>query len=216
MDKRIRLLVIIVIILVGGLIAWNIGLSVTRRGLDKITIDAIPDDSSVTMDGQPIHEGDIYVKPGTHTLVASRKYFDTVTQKINTADYKNGDTIYLLPLPNSPEAMNWLNSHPAVQAARESAAGAVANQLQKRQLAKWPIIAKLPAYNSHYRIDYSVEGDDISFQVTLYPIINGPADFDNYKAQYNQYKSEAVKFLKDNKIDPAQYDVTFTPSDPND
>lgn len=212
MDKRIRLLIIIVVLLIAGFIAWEISLSVSRRGLDKVTVQALPDDSKISMDGQSITNGTHYITPGVHTFKATRQYFDPDTEKINTADYKNGDTLYLLPAASSQQALDWLSKHPDVQQARESAAGTVAEKLQEKLLAEYPIIKQLPTFNSHYKIDYSTDGGKLSFQITLYPIINGPNDYGQYKSQLQQYKDEALQFLKDNHINPSNYFISYTPN----
>jgi len=178
----------------------------------KITIKAIPDDSTINMDGKNIKAGSIYVRPGSHLLVVSRQYFDSITKHIDTKDTSPSDTIYLLPVPNSDAAKAWLNNHPEVQQQREAYAGLESQKIQGQLLKKYPVIRQLPVYNSHYRIDYSIDpGGTINFSITLYPIINGPGQYNKYLSQLQQYKAEALRFLKNNRINPAAYKITYTP-----
>jgi hypothetical protein len=101
------------------------------RGV-KITIKALPSDSLITVDGKEADGDTVSLKPGIHTLKASRQYFADTTKIINTKDINPADTIYLLPKPNSPEAKKWLVDHPDVQRQIEVLGGKETDDIQNK------------------------------------------------------------------------------------
>jgi hypothetical protein len=209
MDKR--RIIIGAILLIAVLMIWNMVLIISRQGLDKIVVQAIPSDATITLDNKTVGTGTIYVSPGKHTLTASRQYFSAVTKKFNT--HKQGDEkIYLLLDPQSQEGIDWLNKHPQEQQLRETILSDQVSEQQQTLQNKYPILDKLPVDNSHYRIDYSQSSDNsIEYNVTLYALINGPSDRTRYLQQLKQYKAEALKFLQDNGVDISTASITFTP-----
>jgi hypothetical protein len=212
MQRQTKL---IVTLLIGALLlfgVWSTALFISRRGLDKIEVQAIPSDSQIYVDGKAVSAGTLYVSPGKHTLEATREYFTKHTKTINTGAVQHGSIIYLLPEPNSPKADQWLAEHPEEARTRESIVADITTKSQTDLLRKYPILSKLPVYNSHYRIDYDLtETSQLSFSITLYAIINGPADRDRYLYQLQQYKAEALKFLIDNGINVDEAKIDFTP-----
>lgn len=213
MDKKVQVAFGIIIAVAIGMLVWNAGLYLSRRGLDKIEVIAIPDDSAIELDGKTISGGEIYVDPGKHTLTATRKYFNADTKHIDTRTSK-GETIYLVPGANSPEALQWLSEHPEVQQNREALAGEQEASIRQQLIDKNPVITKLPVYNSHYRIDYTISKDNqLAFSVTLYPIINGPNQYNQYLQQLQQYKAEAFEFLTSNGVNTNTAKISVTPEE---
>jgi hypothetical protein len=125
-----------ILIAAGGIVfvivCWNIITYIEHRGLVKITVDALPNDSLVTLDGKNISAGGIYVKPGEHTLKASRQYFESVVNSFNTNRINTSAPIYLLPIPNTAAALKWLEQNPAVQQQREAEAGVESDSIQSQ------------------------------------------------------------------------------------
>lgn len=187
----------------------------SHRGLVKINVVAVPSDSEISIDGTSGKNGTNYVTPGSHDITASRTLFDPVTVTIDTN--KIGDRpIYVLPKANTDAAQQWLYNHPAEQQQRESIVGMLDTEKQQDLAKKYPILAKLPAETSHYKIDYSLGGennDQVSYTVTLYAIINNPSQYASYKAQLNQYRDEALQFLSNNGVDVNTSSITYTPND---
>jgi hypothetical protein len=181
----------------------------SHRGLVKITVVAIPHDSTITLDGTRIKEGPVYVKREDHTLKAERQYFTSITKKV-AADKLSG-TVYLLPDPSSWAALDWLKQHPEEQLEREAIGGTETQQTQDVLFKNNPVVEKLPVYNFRYRIDYSVvSGNTLKFTIHLYP--SGDSGSSEYKDQAVQYKNEALNFLKDNGADPSKYTIEFIPN----
>ncbi len=197
------------VILIGwfGVSYWQ------HRGLVGLKVVAVPKGSSLIVDGNAARAGRIYVKPGIHKLTASWPSFENDTKTVDTMDYVRGQTIFMLPNPVSAEAKKWLADHPDVQREREAAGGAEADRAQQILLKKYPVLVHLPVNNSHYKIDYGFDDNQkIKFSVTLYAIINGPADYPQYLEQIKQYKIEALDFLKSYGVSPANSTIEFTPN----
>jgi hypothetical protein len=213
LAKIARLLGTICVVFIVVVLAYSAVFYFNHRGLVKVVVKPIPSDSLVTIDGKDIKAGTIYLKPGVYTFSASRQYFDSIMYKVNTTYIPKSHVVYLLPLPNSVAAKQWLNQHPLEQQEREAVGGLNSETTQSRLTRKYPIINKLPVYNSHYRIDYSIsQGDNITFSITLYAIINQPSQYAQYQAQLSQYKTEALQFLSSNGIDPSLYQIKYTPN----
>lgn len=201
--------VAILIVLVGGAYLHSY---ISHRGKFKLVVEVVPADSQLYLDGKKTKAGNVYVTFGNHELKASRQYFDTVKKTVSSYDAGSG-IIYLMPIPTSQEAKDWLLDHPDVQKKREYVGGLEATAAQKELAKKYPIINKLPVYNSQYKIDYSIGSDGkLSFSVTLFGILNRPSQYNQYLSQLQQYKAEALKFLVDNHIDPSKYKITYTPN----
>lgn len=213
MSRNTRI-VIVILLLVAVFVGWRIGIQVSRMGLDAITLQTVPSDSTVTMNGKKIDpNGKIYVKRGVYTLKATRKYFDSVSKKIDTKNTGN-KTIYLMPVPNSQAALDWLSNHPEEQKIREAVAGQQEAEIRKALETKNPVITKLPVFNSHYKIDYSIgQKNELRYSVTLYPIINGPSQYAQYQQQLAQYKAEALEFLVANGVNTSTAEISFNPTD---
>lgn len=203
---------IIVGVLVTAAIVFYGSLVVSRLGKFKLEITAAPHDSVLTMDGQPLNEGVIYIAKGTHKFTADREYFGRLEKTVNTAELDNGQKLFLMPLANSDEAISWLRQNPDVQQEREAAAGAEQEQSAARLLKRYPILAKLPQENLHYKIDYSISGEQkVKLLITTYGIINGPADYQNYLSQTKAYRIEALDFLNQNGVSPNTFGIEYTP-----
>lgn len=211
-NKGLKLLVIFVSIFILVAVGWLIFNYFNRLGKVKISLTVLPEDSVVTLNNTPTHPGSFYLSPGHYVFVAKRENFGTVEKTINISATSSPFSVTLLPTPDTAEALLYLTEHPEVQQKREAAGGVEFENNVTALAKKYPIVTKLPTYNSHYRIDYSVnEKQAISFSVTLYAILNNPNQYQQYQQQLKQDKTEALKFLKDNGIDPALNTVTFTP-----
>ncbi|MEK7599555.1 MAG: hypothetical protein AAB462_00780 [Patescibacteria group bacterium] len=211
MSNGQRVLVVFGLVLV-VVLGFNITTYIKHRGMVKITVAVLPSDSTLLLDDKKVKPGGIYVTAGSHKLTASRQYFTTVSKTINTTDSNSSDIIYLMPSPDSEEAKKWLEEHPKEQLAREAQGGVEAVKTQTLLDDKYPVIKKLPEYNSRYKIDYALDSNNnISFSITLYAIINRPEQYPQYQQQLKQYKAEALKFLTDNKINVQKTPITYTP-----
>ncbi|HET7320844.1 MAG TPA: hypothetical protein VFI84_04675 [Candidatus Saccharimonadales bacterium] len=209
-TKRLIIALVTCVLLAAGWFGANYA---NHHGKTKVTVYAVPSDSTVKLNGSPIGTGVIYLKPGHYTFEASRQDFGSVKSSIDVQQNGRPQTIYLLPIPNTAAAIEFLNQHPEIQQQRERLGGVNSESNQTALAQKYPIISKLPAYTAHYRIDYSLDSkQQISFAVTLYAISNNPNQYQQYVQQLQQYKAEALQFLTSNGIDTSKVLITYTPS----
>ncbi len=187
-----------------------------KAGTTAVTIAAVPQDSTITLDGQTIKAGQQYLTNGKHTLKANRHYFDEVSRTIDTSDLDKNQTIYLLPIPSSADAIKWLQQHPDVQQQREAAGAATATQRQKLYADKYPIINSLPHEAIDFKADYGFgTSSNLVLTVTLHPYSDPQTNPTDYNQQLKDYKAEALQFLQTNHFDPNTTSVTWLPKDPD-
>ncbi len=216
MDKRTRTLLLASVALIAVVGLGLIVLLWQTPGTVRITVTALPDDSTITLDGKSIKSGRQDLPKGTHTFKANRQYFDEVTKVVDTNDLKNGQTVYLLPGVSSKEAIQWLNDHPDVQKQREAAAGAVVSQDQATTLQKYPYIGQFPYEAIDFRVDYGYTNKGLlALTVTLQPYSDPQNAPDDYQQQLKDYKAEALDYLKSIKVDFNTVTLTWLPQDPD-
>ncbi len=211
-EQLLRILVIgFIIISIIAIVAALAVTFVTRIGKVELNIVVAPSDSTITLDGEQISAGKIYVTSGDHTLVASHQYFTDDTYAFNTNDIDTSQTIYLLPTPTD-EGMNWLLENTNAQLEREAAAGAQ-NAIEQEALTKsYPIVSKLPYKTTDYRIDYGFNQDGtIFFKITLTPPNAVAEGTDFYYQTLREYKTAALNFLTKNGVNTSTVQITFTP-----
>lgn len=214
--KRFKTVSYLVAIVIIAVVVWQIAVYVGHRGMVGVNIQAVPSDSTLKIDGQPSRLGRVYLKVGTHKLLASRQYFDDDIKTINTSDITKGEIIYMLPAPNSAQAKFYLLEHPDIQKQREAAGGVEAQRIQALLLKKYPVIAKLPHETLDFKVDYSLDPTQkLSLVITTYAIINGPSDYRQYLSQTKQFRQEALDFLKKNGVEANTYPISYIPDGPN-
>lgn len=195
--NRVNKLSFLAVVIVLALIGFYSFAYIGHRGKTKVVIVALPHDSSLTLDGVKLAEGSLYLKPGSHTLTAERQYFDKFSRKVDTQNLKAGQTIYLMPLPVSKEALTWLKDHPGVQAEREAAGGAEDQEIQSTLGANYPIIKSLPYTD--------IRGP---FTINYGTIPNGTYELTVTDSSPNG-RLKALKWIRDQGDDPSNYQIIF-------
>lgn len=215
MSKRQRIILIIAAILTLGalifaaIVTWNTVVP-PSNGVN-VNVQALPNDSHITLDGKTINAGKTFLATGTHTFKATRQYFTDATQIVHTQDLKNNQNIYLMPSPDSEQAKQYLIDHPDIQRQREAVGGVIETQKAKQFSGDNPIVTQLPHNTIDYTISYSVDDkNNLSFNITLNPYAK-PDDPVHYKQQYDDFKQEALDWLKSNNVDVTRYPITYDP-----
>lgn len=176
-------------------------LAFSNRDTVRVEVIAIPEDSSITLDGQPIEAGPVDLELGTHTLTASREFFGDAVVTINTEDIEPGEPVYLLPIPNTPEAQELLRNDSQMQYRREAAAGVESEQTQRSLTRQYPFLEELPYKNPDFQINY---GFDDSQQLFLTVTVSLPAAVvegtPEYDTWYERVKQDAVDYMESIEI----------------
>jgi hypothetical protein len=184
----------------------------------KVTIDVfvVPSDAKVTVDGQPSSSTKVTLSKGTHTFKATRQYFETVTQEVDTNNVGASNTVYLALYPNSPEGEAFLAAHPDEQLRYERVSGAEFSALQEKLLDEYPVTTKLPYQTIDFKIDYDVtKKKDVMFMVTFFPPEAVTPGSDLYKKELLRSKASALEYLESQGVDVDSVEITYTPDPDN-
>jgi hypothetical protein len=179
----------------------------------RVEVIVLPEDSSLTLDGNSIKAGRMFLPKGKHQFKATRQDFEDVTVAVDTATLDAKQPIYVMPNPVSDKALQWLAEHPDVQAEREAGGGAEAQAVGNQLIDNYPFIGLLPHETSNFIVGYGLSEDNkLSLQVTLMPYALKSDSI--YKQQLFDIKQDALRWMSDNGIDPSKYNTTYTPDVP--
>jgi hypothetical protein len=193
-------ILIVAALFVGILFILFFMVLLNHHGEAKVQVTVLPSDSTLMVDGKKTKAGTLYVTKTNHTLKVSRQFFTTVTKVINFANYDTSQTLYMLPLPDSQQALDYLSKHPDIQAQREAAGGVQAGEAQQ-QLSKNKLLPFLPYTGTgfEYVVDYgTATQQDGTQKVTIY-----------IEADTDQAKQDALIWIKSKKIDPKSLTIVY-------
>jgi hypothetical protein len=197
-QKRLRLIALVLIGLVVVLIGILIFISAKHSQEAKLNIYVLPEDSTIKLDDQVIKKKSIYVKPGEHTISASKNGFKTDVRMVSLIKQESLD-LYLLPSPESQEAQDWLAQNPDLQRLREEYAAHNATSIQQELQKQYPILDSLPLITRYYRIDYGVS--------KKYP--NDPSKVALYITAVKANRNMALQWIKFKGFNPNDYEIIY-------
>lgn len=116
---------------------------------------------------------------------------DSQSKDSSDNDKKDDDT-----KPEDKDTKNDLNNSVAVPPAPNEAAD-----------------APFPIENAHYKIQ---QNSPTSYTITLNAIINNPSQYNEYRQQLKQYKTEALDYLKSRFGSTDNFTFTWNPEDAKD
>jgi len=193
-------LVILAILFVSVLFILFIFTLLRHRSDAAVEVVTLPPDSTLTVDGKKTKAGTLYLTKTTHILKVSRQFFTPLTRTIDFATYDHSQTLYMMPLPKSPQAIKYLADHPAIEAQREAAGDQQAANAQQ-QLSKNKLIGLLPysGPGGTYMVDYgTLTQQDGTQKVTIY-----------IESNTSQDKQAALTWITDQKIDPKTLTIVY-------
>lgn len=83
--------------------------------------------------------------------------------------------------------------------------------LIEKDESKYPLQFDLPYSNSHFQIDATKIGDQVTYKISVLAILNRPSQEQEYRQQLHQYSQEALDWLKAKGVDTTKYKVEFDP-----
>ena len=193
-SKQILQIAILVFFLI---VIYILFTAVSRIGKEKVSIEVIPKDATVYVDGKKIGSSDNYIKKGTYRFSAKKEGFKDDTQTITVP--KGGVYIGLTPDPKSNKAIKWLQDNPKIQSQRESIGGKMAD-LQGYYIEKnTPVISSLPYYDSiaPFSIDYSGSKNR---EYGIFLTISNSVP---------QSRVEALRYIKQNGGNPTDLEIIY-------
>ena len=187
--------VVILVVVIGGYLVFRGG------SQSKLTIQSIPNDLTLTLDGrQIVANGEVKVKSGEHTLTASRDGFQSYTQTLTA---KGGDplTVKMFLYSNGPAGRTWVQNNPEQALEAEAEAGRRFDEIQKRLQAKYPVMRELPYIGPGFKATYQASKSDpdnpeaISLKIQLFS---------------PEGKVKALQWIEGHGYDPDTLDIIYT------
>jgi len=187
--------VVILVVVIGGYLVFRGG------SQSKLTIQSIPNDLTLTLDGrQIVANGEVKVKSGEHTLTASRDGFQSYTQTLTA---KGGDplTVKMFLYSNGPAGRTWVQNNPEQALEAEAEAGRRFDEIQKRLQAKYPVMRELPYIGPGFKATYqaSKSDPDNPEAISLKILVFSP-----------EGKTKALQWIEGHGYDPDTLDIIYT------
>lgn len=171
----------------------------------RLVVVSVPNDLTLTLDGDEINPvGESAVAAGEHTLKASRQGFASETRSVRIGSQESLNVGFYLEA-NSPEGKEWYRQHPDQAREAEGARSREYDELNKRLLAKYPIISRLPVVGPRFRIDYgsSKQYPTDAEKIAIYIQASSPAGRDN-----------ALNWMRVNGFKAADFEIVYTTPTP--
>ncbi|WP_350280185.1 S-layer protein [Kribbella sp. HUAS MG21] len=185
----------VVLIVIGGVVLFRGGGSQTT-----LSVTSIPNDLTLTLDGHEIPaNGDVEIKAGEHTLVGTRRGFQSYTQKFTSGNDPLSVKMYLYA--NSAEGREWTKNNPEQEQELEAEAGRNFSQTQNRLQMKYPILAQLPYIGPGFQATYTKSKTDPNNPEAISVVIEVFAP---------NGKKEALRWLRGYGWDPETLDIIWT------
>ncbi|HET6746704.1 MAG TPA: PEGA domain-containing protein [Candidatus Saccharimonadales bacterium] len=189
----ISLLVIAVIVIP---VFYFVYTSIERAGKTQVTLIALPEDASLTIDGKPTGPGTLYLKPGSYTIKGEKNGFTTYEHREVIENDNRTITVVLNPV--SDEAKKWTQQNQTKYLEIEGKAGLAANQEGEAFRKENPIVNDLPYSNYLYTIGYQNDNSDPSGN-SIIVTIDAPSG----------YRNAAVRQIRALGYDPATLKIEF-------
>ncbi|HSX31882.1 MAG TPA: PEGA domain-containing protein, partial [Candidatus Saccharimonadales bacterium] len=109
-PKLRTLLIVLVGIVVLGIV-WFFALMISRSGKQPIDIIVSPADAKITINGNGVNSGTVYVSKGKHTVKATRQHFADVTKEIDTTNLQEDNKVYLVLQSTDAEGDKYIQTH---------------------------------------------------------------------------------------------------------
>jgi hypothetical protein len=196
-TNRTRLIIIVAMGAIALLMIYAIFYFAVRAGKTSVTLAAVPNDASITMDGKSVRAGEIFLSPGKYTFVAHKEGFTDDKQVVTVG---NDDLIVgLTPNPASQEAYSWLKNNPDAVKAREAYGGMNAERNGAAIRDKNPIMKLLPYYDPEglFAINFGV---DKSRDNGIFILINNSAP---------EGRQKALQWMERQGFNPAELNIRF-------
>jgi hypothetical protein len=172
-------------------------LALSRAGKEPVTIQLIPEDTILTIDGQQYRPGTAYIQPGTHNIKAEREGFRTFESTI-TIGQPNNTEVDLALTPVSEEAIQWQKDNLNLYLAQEGRSALRSNEIGQQRREQFPITAHLPFRNFIYSIGHRLKNVDNPSEGIIIEInaITGS-------------REAAINKIRELGFDPTDYEINF-------
>jgi len=198
MDKRLRLIVVaLAVLVIIPLIVWGF-IMASENGTSAVSVFIAPNDATVEVGGQSFKaDKTIRLKPGSYTVKISKDGFEADSQKIIVQDNKESSLVSVL-LPVSESAKKWYQENKNEVLRIEGKAGELSAQQGQDFISQYPITKWLPIQKAIYSIGYKQVSENTSDGI----IITISAS--------EGYREAALQEIRDKGFDPTDFTIEFT------
>ncbi len=148
------------------IVGYGIWQSLTRSGKTAVSIQKMPRDTLVTVNGARARGSTLYLHPGTYEIKGERTGFEPYTYTITIANNQsNPDPLFFVLTPQSDEAREFVDQHQREYLAIERASQESYQKQSDQLREKYPIIDHLPYRSDFYNIDYYQKDSEFNVQI---------------------------------------------------
>ena len=193
-NKRSIAITLVVLFIV--LTGWGIVTYITRTGKVGVTISAVPNDATITINGKNKGNGTHWLEAGTYTITAKKEGFKTRTKQVDATPDKKQNAVALSLTPESEVAKKWADANPNAYKANEAYGAIEARMNGDYFRVKHPVTGVLPYNDPYYQIGYtSKDNRDIIITIAT------PSP---------RYRYLAIEKFRDLGFNPTEYRIEFT------
>lgn len=176
-------------------IAWTAIVLTGRIGKLPVVVAVVPNNATITANGQRIGNGTQWLTSGTYKISASKDGFKTIKKSVTVTDNKSQNVIALSLTAESSEAKKWANEHQQEYTNNEQYGAIAANADGKYFADRYPLTTKLPFTDPYFTIGYIVnEKGAATITITT------PSP---------RYRFYAVEQIRKFGYDPTDYTIDF-------
>lgn len=192
-----KTIIITFIITFALVIVTILAIFIPRAGKVAVEIQAVPKNTTITIDGAQVKAGIIYLAPGEYTIKGTAEGYAEDQEYVVVGDEEV--LVGILPEPVSEEAQKYISENTDVQADREALAGINANRNGSQIRTANPIIEKLPYIDpkSLYAIDYGITNETPSH---FFILIGNSSP---------EGRANALKWLQQQNVDISTTDIRY-------
>lgn len=196
LNKKLIIIISAILIIMIGLIGYNVLQNNYKAGKVEITINTVPKDAKVTIGEQTFGNGINYIKSGEYSIKIEKDGFKTV--ELNQYIYKNGYELNISLVAESDQAKQWAEKN---KDSYSKMSGIIAQEASKNgEYFKRinPITTKIPYTNYLFSIGYKLDKTDKKGEKIIITINSS-----------EQYRQSALLKLRSFDNNLADYDYEF-------
>lgn len=164
-NKRLRSAMVVVGVLVVIFIGFYGWQYIANRGKTSLTIKKLPSNAVITMNGEKVRSGKVYLQPGTYKLKAESEGFATYERTVDITEGQAGVKAFFVLDPVSDQAISEVSKKTKDYIKLEGEAGKYYEDISDNNAATYPIMKELPYRGPLYSIEYYQSGGEFKLQI---------------------------------------------------
>lgn len=192
----LRLVIGITVLIIVAAAGFLLFSAAGRAGKVSVSLNIMPSDASLTLDGNPVKMGETYLRPGIYQLRANRAGFEDYSETLSLE--KDKKTVSIIMTPVSDEAKRWMKDNQSEFNRMESLTEKSVIENGKAFVSRNPIVRKLPYKNFLYSVGYRLDQSDPSGNSIIIEI-DAPEG----------YRQAALYRIRQLGYDPTDFTINF-------